>query len=125
MDIEELHVERLNNFLRQADPNLRLLPPSRNGPIEYIKRATLQGGWIWIEARTNVQYQDPELWGWKFKDRKYLPKWQSEILNTQDIYAVIKTCSCKTALCRNCKCEKDGLKCLTFCLYQLKCETKC
>ena len=111
-NLDELHVERLNHFTRQSDSNLRVIPPSRDGLTEHVKRAALQAGWIWTEARTNVQHQTPELWGWQFKDGKYSPKWQSQIDGIPDIFEVCKTCTCQRALCKNCKCAKDKLKCL-------------
>ena len=69
-------VERRNRFLRQADPNLRAIPPSRNGLTEHTKRAALQGGWIWAEAQSNAEYQNLEPWGWHRKDGRFLPKCQ-------------------------------------------------
>ena len=119
-----LDAERLQQFLRQADPKLRLLPPSRNGLREHVKRAALQGGWIWSEARTDVEFQDPELWGWQWSKNRYVPRWQSEIEDAVDIYGVCITCSCRKAICKNCKCAKAQLKCLPFCGCRRTCEAE-
>ena len=64
-NLESIDIERFNHFTRLPDPDLRTLPPSRNGLTEHIKRAALQAGWIWAEATTNVEQQNPEIWGWK------------------------------------------------------------
>ena len=61
-DLEKLDIERCNHSLHQADHNLRAIPLSRNGLTEHTKRAALQGGYIWAEAQSNVEYQVPELW---------------------------------------------------------------
>ena len=63
-NLESIDIERFNHFTRLSDPNLRTLPPSRNGLTEHIKRAALQAGWIWAEAVANDEQQNPELWDW-------------------------------------------------------------
>ena len=50
----------------------------------------MQGGWIWAEAHSNVEYQNPELWGWHRKDGRILPKWQEQCERTVDITDIIK-----------------------------------
>ena len=123
-NLEELNVERLNHFAHQSDSNLRVISPFRDGLKEHVKRAALQAGWIWSEARTNVQYQKPEFWGWEVTKGKYLPKWQCQIDGSPNISDICKICTCQKALCKNCKCAKDKLKCLPFCSCHKKCETE-
>ena len=67
----------MNHFKRLADSNLQSIPPSRGGLIEHINRACLQGGWLWREAVSNMENQDPEDWGWLLQDGKFFPKWHS------------------------------------------------
>ena len=123
-NLGKLNVERLNHFAHQSDSNLRVIPPSQDGFKEHVKRAALQAGWIWSEARTNVQYQKPEFWGWEVTNGKYLPKWQCQIDGSPNISDICKICTCQKALCKNCKCAKDKLKCLPFCSCHKKCETE-
>ena len=52
-NLDELYVERLKHFTDQSDSNLPVIPSSRDGLTEHVKRAALQAGWIWTEARTN------------------------------------------------------------------------
>ena len=122
-NLESIDIERFNHFTRLSDPNLRTLPPSRNGLTEHIKRAALQAGWIWAEAVTNVEQQNPELWGWKTtKEGRFYPRWYIEGDTTVSVEEVCKICTCQKAFCKNCKCAKDGMKCLPFCKCQKKCE---
>ena len=58
-----LDIERCHNFLCQADANLRVIPPSQNSLTKHKKRAALLEGWIWAEAQSNVEDENPELWG--------------------------------------------------------------
>ena len=122
-NLESIDIERFNHFTRLSDPNLRTLPPSRNGLTEHIKRAALQAGWIWAETVTNVEQQNPELWGWKTtKEGRFYPRWYIEGDTTVSVEEVCKICTCQKAFCKNCKCAKDGMKCLPFCKCQKKCE---
>ena len=39
----------------------------------------MQAGWIWAETVTNVEQQNPELWGWKTtKEGRFYPQWYLE-----------------------------------------------
>ena len=112
---------RIEEFLCSSNTNiLRLLPISRPGLIEHIKRACIQAGWLWRESIENVSHQDPELWGWILLKKRYIPRWQSFTI-TNSIEDLCKTCTCSKLLCKNCKCAKLKVKCLPFC----KCKGKC
>ena len=58
--------ERAAHFKRQASVNIRQLPLSQPGLIEHIKRACIQGGWLWDECIANVQIPDVTEWGWQY-----------------------------------------------------------
>ena len=97
---------------------------SRQGLVEHVKRASLQGGWLWREAISNVTIQDPGDWGWVKKEGKYFPKWQAETEPEFDVYTACQVCTCKKAICKQCKCAKNRMKCLPFCVCQQKCMKK-
>ena len=120
MEADAINMKRMKHFEYLAESNLRLLPPSRNGLTEHIKRAVLQGGWLWQEAVHNVEYQNPEDWGWLLKEEKFVPKWQS-IEEPIDIMLVCQVCTCKKAICKKCKCTKKGQDCLPFCGCRQEC----
>ena len=47
-----------------------------------MKPAGLQGGWIWTEAQSSVEYQSPELWRWHIKDGRILLNWPEQFTRT-------------------------------------------
>ena len=120
-ECDSIDIQRMRQFEYHAETSLRLIPPSRNGLIEHLKRACFQGGWIWREAINNIDTPDPENWGWKLNDGKYHPRWQNYEPDI-DVLTVCQVCSCKKALCRNCKCSKLGENCLPFCGCHQKCK---
>ena len=108
------------DFEHSIHNNLRLIPPSKVGLFEHIKRASLESGWISYQCKENVSLRDPQEWGWMLVNGKYIPKWQ-DINNPIDAYLVTETCSCSTSKCLRCNCGKQNLGCLKFC----KCHHKC
>ena len=110
----------MRHFEHLAEMNLRMLPPSRIGLIQQIKRACLQGGYLWRETVHNVIAQDVTQWGWKMINGKFVPEWQPNDAEV-DALSVCKVCTCKKAICKKCKCVKEGLKCIHF----RKCQRKC
>lgn len=81
-NLEKLDIERCNYFLCQADCNLRAIFLSRNGLTEHTKPADLQGGWIWTEAQSSVEYESSEVWRWHIKDGRILLNWQEQFVRT-------------------------------------------
>ena len=59
MKVYVIDFKRMKHFGHVAESNLRLLPPSMNGLKEHMKRAALQGGWLWKKAVHNFEHQDP------------------------------------------------------------------
>ena len=111
-----LDKQRMLHFINTPDISLKLIPPSRSGLLQHIKRSTIHAGWLWKLCDTNIEVPDPENWGWIKKDDALLPLWQEE--ETFVIQPVLKICSCKKGHCINCSCTKANLSCLQNC----KCE---
>ena len=63
VNMNSLTDEKAAHFKRQASVNIRQLLLSRPGLIEHIKRACIQGGWLWSECIANVQIPDVTEWG--------------------------------------------------------------
>ena len=51
--------ERLSNFERSGDNDLRKIPMSRPGLVEHTKRSCYQAGYLWRECIGNVTLPDP------------------------------------------------------------------
>ena len=118
-----MNKERLLHFKRQAITNLRAIPPSKNGLIEHVKRACLQGGWLWKECVENVVIPNPTDWGWKKLDEQLVPVWQNSE-NCLKVEKLVETCTCKTGKCKNCKCRKNNVECLLFCDCERNCHSR-
>jgi len=63
--IESLNLERLLDFEHSTHGNLKLIPPSRSGLKEHIKRSAYFAGWINYQCVENVILPEPSAWGWK------------------------------------------------------------
>ena len=116
----DLDTQRMRDFEHSTHNNFRLIPPSKNGFIEHIKRSSYEAGWVAYQCRRDVDLPDPTQWGWTLINEQYLPTWQN-IVNPIDALVVTATCSCVTSKCNKCVCSKNGLECITFC----KCQRKC
>ena len=119
--------ERAAHFKRLASVNIRQLPLSRPGLIEHTKRACIQGGWLWGECVANMQIPPVTEWGWQRagtghgNEQGYVPQWQT-VDESFNIDHITKTCTCRKATCKSCKCAKSGLACLPFCGCEKSCE---
>ena len=106
---------RLQKFITSIDNNLCNLPPSCDALLQHAKRVCYQARYLWRETISNVELPDPTIWGWKRSiSGTLLPLWVAELCSIQ-IDTFIKTCECYKELCKNCKCSRSGLHCLTFC----------
>ena len=52
--ISDLNFQRMQDFEHSVHINLRLLPPSKAGHIEHIKRAAFQVDWVGYQCKENV-----------------------------------------------------------------------
>ena len=113
---DSLAQERLIKFKCIPDNGLRKLPMSRPGLIKNDKRSCYQAGYLWRECNNNIDLPDPTLlWGWcRGEGNSFVPKWQ--VIPTVEVPLLIDTCTCKTRLCKTCKCSKARMPCLPFCL---------
>ena len=116
----DLDTQRMREFEFSTSNSLRLIPPSKSGLVQHIKRASYEAGWIAYQCIQNIELPDPKEWGWNFINGVYLPRWQ-ENPNPIDALIVTSTCSCVMSKCNKCICSKHNLQCLTFC----KCHRKC
>ena len=118
--MESLDALRMNQFRCSTDNSLRTLPSPRDGLTEHIKRACLQGGYVWRTPVEDVGFTDATHWGWRFIDNKYIAKWHDSN-DTVDVNYLTQVCPCKKALCKNCKCAKNKVNCLLYCGFNRKC----
>lgn len=118
--IDSINLERVLDFEHSTHSNLRLIPPSRSGLREHIKRAAYYAGWVNFQCVENVELPSPNDWGWTLENGVYKPVWDiSDKSITVDL--VTSTCGCTSDKCSKCKCATHSLPCLTFC----KCKRKC
>ena len=116
--ITSIDCERLNDFEFSLHGNLRMIPPSRSGLIQHIKRAAYYSGYINRQCIENIILPLPNDWGWTLSDGIYTPNWVTSSQSI-DIAQLTTICSCSSASCIRCKCSK--LNCLPYC----KCQRKC
>ena len=62
---------RMREFECSLHNNIRLIPPSKIGLLEHVKRAFCQGGWIWQHCINNTELPDPNQWGWESINGNY------------------------------------------------------
>ena len=106
---------RLQKSITSTDNNLRNLPRSHVALLQHAKHVCYQAGYLGRETISNVELPDPTIWGWKRSiNGTLLPLWVVEFCSIQ-IDTFIMTCKCYKQLCKNCKCSRSGLHCLTFC----------
>ena len=119
---DDIDVQRMREFEHSTHSNLQLLPPSKNGLLEHLKRAAYEAGWVVYQCIENVELPDPQNWGWKrIGNGRFVPQWQLCDNPIDPITVVTNTCMCVTAKCNNCTCSKLALDCLPFC----KCQRGC
>ena len=99
---------------------MRKLPPSRRALEQHTRRAFYQAGYVWQESVGDLTLPNPENWGWIFEGNMCQSRWQQEKCQ-KAIESLTLTCSCLKANCKNCKCSKSGLACISMC----GCNSKC
>ena len=116
----DLNIQRMHDFEFSTHNNFRLLPPSKSGLIEHVKRATYVAGWTFYQCLCDIVLPEPERWGWTTDNGQYFPKWQ-DIENPVDPLVITITCTCVSVKCIKCLCSKQTMQCITFC----KCKRNC
>ena len=118
--LASINTVRLDKFRTSPDNDLRKLPPSREALTQHAKRACYQAGFLWKESLEDFDLPDPTLWGWAYKNETYIPLWQSKT-SSVDIETFTTTCSCLSQKCKNCKCSRLKIPCLSMCGCARKC----
>ena len=116
----DIDIQRMRDFEYSTHNNLRLLPPSKLGLIEHIKRAAYAAGWVEYQCVENVTLPNPIGWGWGRTNGKYSPTWQvtTPTIDAEDVTTI---CSCRKEKCNNVRCTSKKLACIPFC----KCHRRC
>ena len=116
----DIDIQRMRDFEYSTYNNLRLLPPSKLGLIEHIKRAANAAGWVEYQCVENVSLPNPIGWGWGRTNGKYSPTWQvtTQTIDTEDVTTI---CSCSKEKCNKCRFTSKKLACIPFC----KCHRRC
>ena len=57
--ISDLYFQRMQDFEHSVHSNLRLLPPSKVGHIEHIKKAAFEAGWVAHQCKEDVDLSSP------------------------------------------------------------------
>ena len=57
--VDSIDAERINDFEHSTHGNLKLIPPSRSGLKEHVKRATYYSGWVNYQCIDNVSLPPP------------------------------------------------------------------
>ena len=118
--IDYIDSERLRDFEHSTHSNLKLIPPSRSGLREHVKRAAYYAGWLNYQCVENVSLPLPSDLGWKLMKGQYCPVWDSNG-SSIDADFLTSTCGCATQKCSKCKCATSLLRCIPFC----KCQRNC
>ena len=116
--INSIDSERMQDFEYSLHGNLWLVPPSRSGLKEHIRRAAYDAGWVNFQCVENICLPCPPDWGRKFSNGLFMSLWHSsEVPINAD--AITGTCTCSLQKCIKCKCTT--LSCIPFC----KCQRNC
>ena len=113
-------IQRMCDFEYLTRNNLQLLPPSKIGFIEHIKRASYDAGWVAYRCVQNVKLPNPQQCGWNMINGQFEPRWQV-IHNPLDALVVTAVSSCVKQNYCNCQCSRQKFECITYC----KCRRHC
>lgn len=102
-------------FTKKQRP-LQSLPPTRESLVQHVRRAVLQGVFIWGQSLTSSpNIPDPEQWGWKLNEGVYQPLWNT---SPEALVACkeLLSCKCRVTCSQKCSCTRAELKCTILCL---------
>ena len=116
VDLNEL---RFNLFVNYCNNTLRDLPPANSSLMLHVRRSAFQSGWVWGNTLTQVPTPPLVEWGWVLLETLYF-RWVMQ-QSPPDVQRVCSTCNCRTARCKGCRCAKNLLACLSFCLCKRNC----
>ena len=112
---------RLKKFRKSHENNLCKLPPTTNALMLHTKRSVFQSCYLWRESVEDFDLPSPNEWGWIENDGMFFPRWLDGENGDTIFENFFTTCSCHVGKCKNCKCAKLKLSCLSLC----KCGRKC
>ena len=105
-----------------TDNDLRKLPPSREALIYQTKWACYEAGYLWRESTDNFDIPDLKSDGGEKSKGDYGPLWESTQISRNEFKTFISSCFCGPQKCKNCKCAKASMKCITNCVCRRKCN---
>ena len=105
----------LSKFKKSTDNNLRLLPASKEALCQHIYRASYQAGYLWRHPVEELDIPAPEQCGLKTDYKQdFKPLWATS-QSSVTVKDFIATCSRKSGKCKNCKCARVNVACLSMC----------
>lgn len=103
-------------FFTKKQRPLQSLPPTRESLVQHVRRAVLQGVFLWGQSLiSSPNIPDPEQWGWKLNEGVYQPLWSTSpeaLVACQELLS----CKCKITCSQKCSCARAELKCTILCL---------
>ena len=111
VDINEARRE----MFTKKSTGIESIPPTKDALLQHAKRAVYQAG-IWSTCYQNEPiYPNPQEFGWRVEEGKYVPLWMTLPEASKACKELIK-CGCKSSRgCTTCKCAKSGLRCTDLC----------
>lgn len=101
---------------------LESVPPTEAALLQHVKRAILQGGYIWSQwSALQPNLPDPEQWGWKRSDSGYTPLWSVLPELSKHCQELVR-CGCKSLCTNMCKCAGLFLACTALCACDGMCK---
>lgn len=95
--------------------SLENIPPTRESLMQHVKRAVLQGGYVWGQTLLKQPILPcPSKWGWKLENSRWVPYWTALPQAKDSCYELIR-CGCKVGCRGRCKCLKANLACTGLC----------
>ena len=100
---------------------LETLPPTSAAFYQHVRRAILQGCFLWKQCLVAMQDIPPySEWGWTWDSKMWVPLWTTKE-TASAACRFLKKCGCQKA-CRGwCKCVKRGERCSTLCACGASC----
>ena len=101
-------------FSRKAR-SLDNIPPTQASLRQHVKRAVLQGGFVWGQTLLKQPtLPSPSRWGWQPESNHWVPHWMTLSQAKDSCYELIR-CGCKAGCRGRCKCHKANLTCTGLC----------
>ena len=106
----KLGAAQLDKFKKPTGNDLHLLPLSKESPCQHIYHASYQAGYLWRQS-----VEEPEQWGRKTDSKGDFQRFWMTSQSSVTVKNFIQTCSCKSGKCKNSKCARGNVPCLSMC----------